>query len=44
VEIGPSVYDVTGRGGKGREIAKRTTVKLVPAPVRVTTFTPTEVN
>jgi DNA gyrase subunit A len=44
VEIGPKVYEVTGRGGKGREIAKRTTVKLVPAPVKVTSFTPTEVN
>ena len=44
VEIGPDVYDVTGRGGKGRPIAKRSTVKLVPAPVKVTTFTPPEVN
>jgi DNA gyrase subunit A len=44
VEIGPRTYNVMGRGGKGREIAKKTTVKLVAPPVKVTTFTPTEVN
>jgi len=44
VEIGPRSYETSARGGKGREIAKRTSVKLVPAPVKVTTFTPTEVN
>jgi DNA gyrase subunit A len=43
-EIGPRTYEVTSRGGKGREIVKRTTIKVVPTPVKVTSFTPPEVN
>jgi hypothetical protein len=45
LEIGPRTYEVTARGGKGRALSKkRSVVKLVPPPVQVTTFTPTEVN
>jgi DNA gyrase subunit A len=44
VEVGPRRYAVTSRGGKGHQVAKRTTFKVVPPPVKVTTFTPTEVN
>jgi DNA gyrase subunit A len=43
-EIGPSEQSLSARGGKGHQLAKRTTFKLVPPPVRVTTFTPPEVN
>jgi DNA gyrase subunit A len=43
-EIGPKSYDVTSRGGKGRELVKRTTVKWIPPAVKVTSFTPPEVN
>jgi DNA gyrase subunit A len=44
IEIGPRQYGVSARGGKGREVVKRSTLKIVPGPVKVTTFTPTEVN
>jgi DNA gyrase subunit A len=44
IEIGPRTYALGARGGKGRELGRRTTIKLVPPPVKVTTFTPTEVN
>jgi DNA gyrase subunit A len=43
-EIGPKSHEVTARGGKGREIVKRTTVKWIPPAVKVTSFTPPEVN
>ncbi len=43
-EVGPGEQSVSARGGKGHQLAKRTTFKLVPRPVRVTTFTPPEVN
>jgi DNA gyrase subunit A len=43
-EIGPSTYKPTARGGKGRQIITRTTIHAVPAAVKVTSFTPTEVN
>jgi DNA gyrase subunit A len=42
--VGPGEQDVGSRGGKGHQVAKRTTFKLVPQPVKVTTFTPPEVN
>ena len=42
-EIGPSEQDLGARGGKGHRLQK-TTFKLVPPAVRVTTFTPPEVN
>jgi DNA gyrase subunit A len=44
IDIGPGEQEVAARGGKGRELARRSTVKLVTPPVKVTTFTPTEVN
>ncbi len=44
IAVGPKAYEVTSRGGKGREVVKRSLVKVVPQPVKVTTFTPTEVN
>src|SRR5262249_33291403 len=44
IDIGPRTDEVGTRGGKGRELGRRTTIKVVPAPVKVTTFTPTEVN
>ena len=44
VEVGPGRYRPTSRGGKGHQVAKRTTFKVVAPPVKVTTFTPTEVN
>jgi DNA gyrase/topoisomerase IV subunit A len=44
IEIGPKSYPPHARGGKGRELARRTTVRVVPAPVKVTSFTPSEVN
>jgi DNA gyrase subunit A len=44
IDIGPREHAPGARGGKGREVAKRTTVKVVPAPVKVVTFTPAEVN
>jgi DNA gyrase subunit A len=43
-EIGPAEEKVASRGGKGHQLAKRTTFKVVPQPVKVTTFTPPEVN
>ena len=42
-EIGPSEQSMSARGGKGHRLQK-TTFKLVPPAVRVTTFTPPEVN
>jgi DNA gyrase subunit A len=44
IPVGPKSYEVTSRGGKGREVVKRSTLKVVPQPVKVTTFTSTEVN
>jgi DNA gyrase subunit A len=44
IEIGAGTRQVTARGGKGVQAARGTTVKQVPPPVRVTTFTPPEVN
>jgi DNA gyrase subunit A len=44
LDIGPGSYEVTARGGKGRELFKRQTLKLVAPPVKVTTFTPPGVN
>jgi DNA gyrase subunit A len=43
-EIGPKAFSPVTRGGKGHQVMKRTTFKVIPAPVTVTTFTPTEVN
>jgi DNA gyrase subunit A len=43
-EVGPGEQEVVSRGGKGHQLAKRTTFKVVPQPVKVTTFTPPEVN
>jgi DNA gyrase subunit A len=42
-EVGPSEQSLSARGGKGHRLQK-TTFKLVPPAVRVTTFTPPEVN
>jgi len=42
--VGPGEQSVTQRGGKGFQLAKRTTFKLIPPKVVVTTFTPPEVN
>ncbi len=44
IEIGPRTEHVTARGGKGRALGRKTQLKLVPPPVKVTTFTPAEVN
>ncbi len=44
IDIGPGSYAVSARGGKGREIAKRLTLKVIVPPVKVMTFTPPEVN
>ncbi|MBI4508781.1 MAG: DNA topoisomerase IV subunit A [Deltaproteobacteria bacterium] len=43
-EIRPSSYSIASRGGKGHQVAKRTQFKIVPSPIKVTTFTPTELN
>jgi DNA gyrase subunit A len=44
IELGPGTRQVTSRGGKGVQVARGTQVKVVPAPVVVTPFTPSEVN
>jgi DNA gyrase subunit A len=44
IEIGPKEHKQGGRGGKGRELGRRITVKVIPPPVKVVTFTPAEVN
>ena len=44
IEIGPKTYGVTTRGGKGRELGRRIQLTIVAPPVKVTTFTPAEVN
>ncbi|HKA86591.1 MAG TPA: DNA topoisomerase IV subunit A [Haliangiales bacterium] len=44
IEIGPKTESVTSRGGKGRGVGRKTLLKLVPPPVKVTTFTPEGVN
>ena len=44
IEIGPRAYEVTSRGGKGRQMLKRSTVKWIPPEVKVMSFTPPEVN
>jgi len=46
-EIGPASPRPTARGGKGQKlpgVGRQGTLKLVPPPVKVTTFTPTGVN
>jgi DNA gyrase subunit A len=43
-EIGPKAYTSAARGGKGHQVMKRTRFHVVPAPVTVPSFTPTEVN
>jgi DNA gyrase subunit A len=43
-EIGPKTEKLSSRGGKGHTLVKKTQLRLVPPPVKVTTFTPAEVN
>ena len=42
--IDATASEVTSRGGKGRELAKRQTMKVIGPPVTVTSFTPPGVN
>jgi DNA gyrase subunit A len=44
VDIGPSTQKVATRGGKGHQVAKRTTFKLVPQAIKVTNFTDIATN
>ncbi|HVI22292.1 MAG TPA: hypothetical protein VM691_02355, partial [Myxococcales bacterium] len=34
LELGPRKYEVAGRGGKGREMAKKDAVKTVVRPIQ----------
>ncbi|MSP16752.1 MAG: DNA topoisomerase IV subunit A [Myxococcales bacterium] len=43
-EISPAKQGVVARGGKGHQLARRTTFRLVPQPVKIHAFTPTDVN
>jgi DNA gyrase subunit A len=38
LKLTPGRYEVTGRGGKGREMSKKDTVKTVSRPLEVITL------